>query len=69
MAEILEGDRVGVAINGFDEATLSEGLDRLLALCGDEETRHRCRESAGRHFSLEHGVRLYERIYDGLSSL
>lgn len=63
MASILEGDRVGVALSRFDEADMSEGVDRLIALAREPDIALRCRKSAERHFSLLDGAMAYERIF------
>lgn len=68
MAEILEGDRVGVAISGFDAETIRAGMVRLLALLADPETSSRCVASAQVHFSLEEGVRRYQAVYRSLEA-
>jgi hypothetical protein len=66
MAEVLESDRVGVAVKSFDEVSLHDGLSRLLGLCADPEVSSRCVAAAQRHFSLDEGVARYERIYSSL---
>ena len=66
MAEILEDEKVGVALKSFDENSLEEGLAMLLALCEDFDTRRRCVEVAHRHFSLDDGVLKYASIYNQL---
>src|SRR5690606_1024243 len=63
MAEILEGDRVGVALADFSDTVMEDGIQKLLALAEDPETPARCRASAQRHFALEEGVARYRRIY------
>jgi glycosyltransferase involved in cell wall biosynthesis len=68
MAAILEGDRVGVALDAFDQRSIRHGLQRMLDLCGDESTRARCVEAAQKYFSLNEGVRLYGSVYAGLET-
>jgi glycosyltransferase involved in cell wall biosynthesis len=68
MADVLEVDRVGVTVKSFDQASLQEGLIRLLGLCADLEVSDRCVASAHRHFSLDEGVARYERIYTSLGA-
>lgn len=63
MAEVLEGERVGVALNAFDEASVATGLAQLLALMADPDARARCVAAAQKHFSLDEGVRRYAGIY------
>lgn len=69
MADILEGERVGVAINQFDEQSMREGLHALLALVDDPSTRVRCVAAAHKHFLLEEGVARYAAIYEKLDEL
>jgi glycosyltransferase involved in cell wall biosynthesis len=66
MAAVLEGERVGVVINAFDEASLKQGLKQLLILCTDPEVTGRCVAAAHRHYSLEEGVARYQAIYESL---
>jgi glycosyltransferase involved in cell wall biosynthesis len=66
MAEILEGDNVGVAVTDFDNATLKEAVNRLVALSQMSGIAEKCRSTAERHFSLEEGVARYARIYQSL---
>ena len=68
MAEVLEGERVGVALQAFDQASLVAGLVRLLALADDPSTTTRCVAAAQRHFSLDEGVRRYAAIYRQLDA-
>ena len=66
MAEVLESDHVGVAIKDFDQATVSAGMDQLLALVADPRTSARCVDVAHKYFSLVQGVSLYANIYKKL---
>jgi glycosyltransferase involved in cell wall biosynthesis len=68
MAEVLEGERVGVALKTFDHASLIEGLQELLRLVRDPAMRARCVASAERHFSLDEGVRRYAAVYRQLGA-
>lgn len=63
MAGILEGERVGVALSGFDEASLRQGLQQLIALTREPDIQVRCVAAAEKHFSLEEGVRRYAAVY------
>ena len=67
MAEILEGDGVGVALRGFDQQALRVGISRLLELVVEPGIRDRCVAAAARHFSLDEGVERYGRIYRELA--
>jgi glycogen synthase len=63
MAEVLEGERVGVALKVFDVESMTAALQRLLQLAGDPATRGRCVDAAQKHFSLQEGVAKYQAIY------
>lgn len=67
MAGVLQDEGVGVALDGFNTPSLREGLRKLLDLVADPGTRPRCVAAARKHFSLDEGVRKYERVYDQLS--
>lgn len=63
MAEILEGEQVGVAVNDFSPPTLRTGLVRLLELMETPGVQDRCVAAAHKHFSLDEGVRRYALVY------
>ncbi len=67
MSEILEGEQVGVALKTFDEVEMREGLQRLLLMVEDPNTRDRCVSAAQKHFSLSEGVSRYRSIYERLA--
>jgi glycosyltransferase involved in cell wall biosynthesis len=69
MEEILEGNRVGVALRDFSPADHDVAADRLLKLLDDPATPARCTETARRLFSLESGVAAYRAIYERLAGL
>ena len=68
MVEVLEGEQVGVALKAFDEASMSEGVQRLLELVADPYVRGRCVAAAQKHFSLDEGVARYRSIYGRLTN-
>jgi len=68
MADVLEAERVGVAVKSFDETSLRQGVEQLLRLLDDDEVSDRCVAAAHRHFSLDEGVSRYERIYASLQA-
>lgn len=68
MAEVLEGERVGVALEAFDQASLVNGLERLLELVADPDVSARCVSTARRHFSLDEGVVRYGNVYRQLAA-
>lgn len=67
MAEVLEGRRVGVAIDAFTPAGREEAVRRLLALVADEQTAARCVATARELYSLDAGVSRYQAIYERLT--
>lgn len=67
MADILESEQVGVVVNHFDDASLQAAADQLVRLALTPGIRERCRSVALRHFSLEDGVKSYDRIYRSLN--
>jgi glycosyltransferase involved in cell wall biosynthesis len=68
MAELLEGEQVGIALKEFDEASMAEALQQFLQLVQDTATRGRCIEAARRHFSLDEGVNKYAAVYHHLAT-
>lgn len=67
MAAILEGESVGVAVDGFADDQLRKGVGRLAALAREPGTQGRCREVALRLFSLDSGAEAYDAIYRSLA--
>lgn len=67
MVEVLEGEQVGVAIKSFNVDSMTVALMQLLKLVDDPETSARCVASAHQYFSLDQGVRLYDKIYRELN--
>ena len=63
MADVLQGEGVGVVAADFAPQTLRSGLQELFALAGEDGIAARCAEAAARHFSLDEGVRRYAGIY------
>lgn len=68
MAEVLDGERVGVVLRSFDQASLVAGLAQLLALAADPSTAARCVAAAQKHFSLDEGVQRYAAVYQQLGA-
>lgn len=66
--EILEKERVGVALKDFSDTELNNGLQSLLELNQQPDIQQRCRQAAVKYFSLENGVAAYDRIYNELAS-
>lgn len=67
MAEILEGEQVGIALNDFTPDTLRQGLTRLLKLVETDGIQERCVAAAHKHFSLTEGVARYAQVYARLT--
>ncbi len=68
MAEVLEGEQVGVSIKAFDTESMQIALQQLLQLVADPDTRGRCVAAAQKHFSLDEGVAKYRFIYEQLDA-
>jgi len=68
MATILENEKVGVALDRFEESSMRDAINRLLMLTQTPGIHARCREVALRHFSLEQGVQSYNRVYRELDT-
>lgn len=68
MQEILEGERVGVALTDLSPPDMEAAAESLLALLSDPDTRQRCVETARRIFSLDDGVEKYDGIYRRLTA-
>ena len=66
MAEVLQGDNVGVVIKEFDPVSLKLGLERLFCLLNETDIQERCISAAKQHFSLEEGIARYRNIYERL---
>ena len=68
MANIIKENRVGIAINNFNETTIKNGLIDLIALADQEDIINRCRKTAENNFALERGIESYAKIYNQLLS-
>jgi glycosyltransferase involved in cell wall biosynthesis len=63
MAEIVNNEKVGIVLNGFDKGDKKESIVRLLRLIKNPKTQERCREAALKYFSLKDGINAYNNIY------
>jgi hypothetical protein len=63
MAEILESEQVGVAVNDFSLKSIHAGLISLFDLVETPGIQGRCVAAAQKHFSLDEGVRRYSQVY------
>jgi glycosyltransferase involved in cell wall biosynthesis len=68
VADILESERVGVAIADFEQATLRVGLQSLIALSARADIASACVAVARKRFSLEQGVAAYDAIYAAMEA-
>jgi glycosyltransferase involved in cell wall biosynthesis len=68
--DLLERERVGVVLNGFEDEDYREAVDRILDLLADPDLKSRCARTAHRYFDLVvvGGARyhkVYQRIAEG----
>jgi glycosyltransferase involved in cell wall biosynthesis len=68
MADVLEGEQVGVALKAFDTVSMATALQQLLTMAADPATSPRCVAAAKKHFSLDEGVARYARVYELLTA-
>jgi len=61
--DILESNRVGVALGDFSDTGIRRNVHRLIELTLDPDIQRRCRVVALEQFSLERGVEGYNAIY------
>jgi hypothetical protein len=67
VGEVLENQRVGVAMRGFSDSELRSGIGRIIGLVGQSNIQNRCRRVATELFSLQGGVEKYDSIYRSLA--
>jgi glycosyltransferase involved in cell wall biosynthesis len=64
MDDLLTKERVGVILDGFDDAAYEKAAERMLALAESPETRARCQRVARRYFDLlDVGGAGYLKVY------
>ncbi len=66
--EVLEGEGAGVVLRDFRPESMETAVEKLLTMAEDPDIRERCLEAARQFFSLDKGVRSYDRIYTDLGS-
>ena len=66
MAQIINSEKVGVALEKFENHELRNGLIKLISLTKEKDIEKRCIEAAHKFFSLEDGVLKYKKIYKEL---
>ena len=64
--KFIENNRIGVIIEGFDEKSYKESIEKLKNLLLDKSLSDRCRSVARKYFSLEMGVERYYKIYEDI---
>jgi glycosyltransferase involved in cell wall biosynthesis len=64
LAEVLENEKVGIAIKSFDAESMAIAMQSLLQLTADSATSLRCVNAAKKYFSLDDGVLNYNSIYN-----
>ena len=67
MTEVLEGEKVGVALTSFDAESMALALERLLKLVEDPSVRERCVSLAKLRFSLDIGFARYSMVYQKMT--
>lgn len=68
MVQIIEEDRVGVAMTDTEPEAIEAAAALLLDRLCDPELSHRCVASARRHFALDQGAACYRTIYVTLTA-
>ena len=63
MAEILESERIGIALRNFNTESMKSAIIKLIELTQEPGIRQRCRQVAIDYFSLEMGAVKYQKIY------
>lgn len=67
LEDIINSNRIGVALNGYEKTKYKEAVEKLLSLLSErDEIKRRCRKVAEKVFSLERGTRTYLSIYNKL---
>jgi glycosyltransferase involved in cell wall biosynthesis len=65
--DILEGNKVGVCLPNFSEPTMEQRISDLITLLKSQGIRERCVQTASTFFSLEKGIKDYDKVYQKLS--
>lgn len=68
ISELLEENRVGVVLKGFDEKEKRRAVEALNRLAEADGIEGRCRRLAEQYYALETGVRKYDELYRQLAS-
>jgi glycosyltransferase involved in cell wall biosynthesis len=67
MTEILEDNRVGLVLREFTPEAQAVAVQKLLELVEDPKVSDRCVATAHQYFSLDRGVKKYQKIYSLLT--
>lgn len=67
--ELLKAEHIGVAVSGFDQASLADAARQVLGLAGEADVSARCRAAALKYFDLVNVggagyLNLYRRLTD-----
>jgi glycosyltransferase involved in cell wall biosynthesis len=65
---ILKEKGVGICVDEISREAIVHGLTELADLSSQQDIAARCRESAGKYFSLDMGVSQYSEIYGSLEA-
>lgn len=68
VAEIVENERVGVALHAFTDEERDRCVTELLQLSSEPDISQRCRAAAEQYFSLKEGAKRYDAVYRSLLS-
>ncbi len=63
-ADIIKNENVGVVLNAFDRNEMYKGVKELIKLVNDPDIVKRCVNAAKVHFSLDDGVKSYDKVYN-----
>jgi glycosyltransferase involved in cell wall biosynthesis len=68
LAGIVDGESVGVVLQGEDDRSLRSAADALKEVAADPGTPERCRAVARDRFDVDSGARAYESLYRALAA-
>lgn len=69
MTSIVLNNQVGISIDKFDDKTLKDAVDDLIALSRSKDISFKCRKVAEQDFSLDEGVASFSQIYKNINTL
>ena len=65
-SKIIEYKKSGILLDDFKRDSLFRGAEQLLILKDEENILNRCRLTAEKYFSLEEGIKKYNKVYESL---